>query len=89
MTMVGARASARTGGKKSVALGKNTKSKWPKYKVKYKEYPTEFLYVETVPSEVPAKREASLPAIKETASRHVGSCFPPYHSSLPAKSGLT
>jgi hypothetical protein len=23
-----------------VALGKNTKSKWPKYKVKYKKYPT-------------------------------------------------
>ena len=23
-----------------LAMGKNTKSKWPKYKVKYKEYPT-------------------------------------------------
>jgi hypothetical protein len=47
----------------SLALGKNTKSKWPKYKVKYKEYPTEFLYVETVLGEVPDKRDASLPAI--------------------------
>jgi len=43
-----------------------------------------FLYVETVPGEVPAKREAPLPAIKEAASRQIGSAsrhisglFPP------------
>jgi hypothetical protein len=71
-----------------LALGKNTKSKWPKYKAKYKKYPTEFLYVEIVPGEVPAKLEASLPAIKKAASRQIGSSFPPYHSSLPAKCGL-
>ena len=70
-----------------LAMGKNTKSKWPKYKVKYKEYPTWFLYVESVPGTVPAKRKAPLPAKKETASRQKGNSFPPHPSSLPAKSG--
>jgi hypothetical protein len=56
--------------------------------VKYKKYPTEFLYVETVPGEVPAKREEPLPAIKNQLPAKKRNCFPPYHSSLPAKSDL-
>jgi hypothetical protein len=70
-----------------LALGKNTKSKWPKYKVKYKKYPTEFLHVQNEPGEVPAKREKPLPAIKEPASRQIRNIFP-YHYFLPAKSDL-
>jgi hypothetical protein len=68
---------------------------WQKYKVKMAKIQSKiqkisyvFLYVETVPGEVPAKREAPLPAIKEAASRHNRISFPPYQWSLPAKSGL-